>query len=528
MISKSSRKKKTWTPTEGRVLKRLTFSQLINLEIQLAKDAEADPVAIRRRDRSIGKQLDHTNLSRPELFERWLRLIGNQSAFKPGQMYAMGMRILSYVLVILGLISGISAASAILHYDGSQPVNIVNFLAFFIGSQLLLYLFFCLNLLPDRMKIFLPFLGDLYDLLRQVGMLLTKAVSRLNDRDMRQFTRHFSERLRNIRLRQQFYLNIEKWLFISKTQLFSIAFNIGALLTCLYLIIFSDLAFAWNTTLDFPNSNFHKMTTIISKPWQHFAPEAVPSLALIENTRFSRLEGAYVRASEAKRAPELNPGDWWPFLTCALFFYGLVPRLIIFFMANWRLRANLGNVSLKTAQFAALYERLTMPMVQTTSPVKNESLPTNPSRSVRNQPGQIKYSGVGKVVLWGEFQLPQAQLERLILERFSCESWTAFEAGMFDNTNDATIPEKIAANLSVHTLVLILVESWETPGKAIIHFLKKLRKVLAENHEIVIGLVNTLDQSVVPDVEDWQAWQTAIIQVGDPYCRVVAMAEELV
>ncbi len=462
-------------------MKRLKFSQLINLEIQLLKDAEADPLEIRLRDREIGRKLHDSGSSITGLFLHWLKLAGGENARKPGDMYNTGMHLLAYILFFSGLATGLSAGSAVLHFDGTQPVNIVNFLALFLGVQFLTYLLFLLNCLPERIKKTLPFLGDFYDFLRQIALLISQSSSRILDRIGAEQTHLFFERLQRIRLRHKLYLNIEKWLLIRLSQTFSLAFNLGALLICLYLIVFSDLAFAWNTTLDLPDKSFHRLTTMVSQPWHKIMPEAVPDLALVEKTRFSRLEGTYLNAPKNKRAADLNsPGDWWPFLILALFFYGFLPRLIIYCFSLWRFHANLQKVSLKTVHFAALYERLIMPLVQTragsSENIDSQSRKLKDDSTVANKAA----AEVCKIILWGEPQLPVDQIQALVYKRFGCENYTTLEAGTFESRKDDLTLQQLAKVTGKNELVLILVESWETPGKAIYHFVQRLREQLPE------------------------------------------------
>ena len=42
---------------------------------------------------------------------------------------------------------------------------------------------------------------------------------------------------------------------------------IGVLLAAFYLISFSDLAFAWSTTLNLDAETFHSMLNTLSWPW---------------------------------------------------------------------------------------------------------------------------------------------------------------------------------------------------------------------------------------------------------------------
>ena len=104
----------------------------------------------------------------------------------------------------------------------------------------------------------------------------------------------------------------------------------------LRLVVFSDVAFAWSTTLvDLDAARFHALVTALARPWAWLWRDAVPSLALVEATR-SRLEGAYVQHAGGGRAvdPALV-GGWWRYLLAAIA-YGLLPRALALAVARLR------------------------------------------------------------------------------------------------------------------------------------------------------------------------------------------------
>lgn len=76
----------------------LKLAQLINLEVQLIKDSEADPVLVRHRDRAIGQKLTGKNVARPQLFLQWLDHLENPDALLPGKIYTDSLRIVRYIL----------------------------------------------------------------------------------------------------------------------------------------------------------------------------------------------------------------------------------------------------------------------------------------------------------------------------------------------------------------------------------------------------------------------------------------------
>lgn len=97
------------------------------------------------------------------------------------------------------------------------------------------------------------------------------------------------------------------------------------------LLLFTDLAFGWSTTVLAGETLVQQLAQVLSTPWRWFWPAAVPDADLIEQTRYLRI------------APESTPadraGDWWPFLLASLLFYNLFPRLLLTALVygRWRL-----------------------------------------------------------------------------------------------------------------------------------------------------------------------------------------------
>src|SRR6185503_4846300 len=141
----------------------------------------------------------------------------------------------------------------------------------------------------------------------------------------------------------------ERWRIMSLTQRTAFFFNVGALVTCLYLIAFTDLAFAWSTTLDVPASTMAKVLRAVASPWRWLG-SAVPTDELVSASRYFRMsEGYDPRALK----------DWWAFLLAALATYGLLPRFVLWQFASWRARAVRRALPLDHGDCQVAYERLT-------------------------------------------------------------------------------------------------------------------------------------------------------------------------
>lgn len=505
----------------------MTIAELFDLEAQMMKDHEADASELRRRDRRIGQQLESQQSNRHDLFLSWLKRLQTTGHPSPGQLFETGYRWLGRFLLLLGLLAGGGAAASVLSYDGSKPVNVVNFLAVIIGVQLITIFFFLLYSLPKFIKKYIPGNGEFYNFIRELSYLFSRLMAKLFEHLPSNHLNKLWADLQRLKVKQKLYSSVEKWLVVSLTQRFGLAFNFGALATCLYLITFSDLAFAWNTTLNISTHTFYSAVKTIALPWSAIFPEDVPSLELVQASRYFRLDDEYLNAPTETNIPRaIVVGGWWSFLVLSLVCYGLIPRLLIFSTAKLKLNRALNKIPYHSADFESLYDRLTRPLFETRSlahePISPEIQSSPDSKSI------LKLSAKScDVIQWGDFKIDEHNLSEIIQQRFGWKINHLLAAGSldYDESNLKTI-NFIAAQKDTDPL-LLLVESYEAPDAAITYFLNQLRNAIASDRHVIIGLVNrnAQQQWKPPSMVEWQIWKNKIAELADPYLRVEAMTE---
>ncbi len=507
----------------------MSLAELFDLEVQMMKDHEVDPSELRWRDRKIGQQLENLKSNRHDLFLSWLKRVQTSGHPSPGQLFETGYRWLGRFLLLLGLFAGGGAAASVLSYDGSKPVNVVNFLAVIIGVQLITIFFFLLFLLPKFIKKYIPGSGEFYNFIRELSYLFSRLMVKLFEHLPSHHLNKLWADLQRLKVKQKLYSSVEKWLAVSLTQRFGLAFNIGALATCLYLITFSDLAFAWNTTLNISTKAFHKAVQTVALPWSAIFPEDVPSLQLVQASRYFRLDDEYLNAPVESNIPKaMVVGGWWSFLVLSLVCYGLIPRLLIFNTVKLKLKRALNKIPLHSANFESLYDRLTHPLFETRS-LDHEHISDELEYSPDSK-SLFQLSGKScDVIQWGDFKINEHTLSEIIQQRFGWKIKKLLSAGSlnYDESNLKTI-SLIEAQKDTDPL-LLLVESYEAPDAAITYFLNQLRKAIASNRNVVIGLVNrnVQQQWKPPTMVEWQIWKNKIAELADPYLRVEAMTEDV-
>ena len=501
----------------------MKLSEIINIEYQLYRDTQTDPVEIRKRDREIGKSYADSGDDRTSFFRFWLKKLEDEKSY-PGQSISSALTFLRYLVFIFFLISGSVTCSGLLAYDGSRPVNIVNFLAVFVGFQFLLYLLFFLNILPGSIGNKLPLIGDFY---RFAGFIFTSIIGKASN----YFYKNKTESIREITVlyhraksRHVIYKKIERWTLFSITQLGGFAFSLGALASCTYLIIFSDMAFAWNTTLDISPELFHRIVSSIATPWASFFSDLVPTIDLVESTRYFRLDDSY----SGLHSSALTAGGWWPFLICTLIFYSLAPRFIFLMISSGILLRAQNRVPFLSAEWDSLYRRLTSPIFssQTEDVGHWEGKREKQNLNISDKhPSEFETCFL---IIWDEIDLPETELREILKTAFHWNIIETFYAGMLDNRQDEQTLKGFEGSKNNEPILLIS-EAWEAPSKALAHFLRRLRKNIIKNRMIVIGLIN-LDSKhniISPTQTDWQNWQDAVAKLNDPFIGIEPVTEEI-
>src|SRR5262249_30946149 len=271
----------------------VTLAELIDLEAQLGRDYGADPGALQARDRGLLSAAPaEASTSRTDVLRRWLAALrkAEPGRLHPGSTVSNALRAVRAAAVLAGLGLGWGAATALLRYTGQEPVNVWDFLLVFVGLQILLFvLLLCSFFLPvaalgtPLLGLFRWSISAIYPRLAGRG-LLGKDPARLAG------GKALWHRLRR---RRSLYHGGAPGVPLGITQAFGVAFNAGALLGCLRLIVFSDIAFSWSTTLlQLDAGRFHRLVHALAAPFGWIWPDASPSAALVEATRYSRLEGS--------------------------------------------------------------------------------------------------------------------------------------------------------------------------------------------------------------------------------------------
>ncbi|MBF0229645.1 MAG: DUF2868 domain-containing protein [Desulfamplus sp.] len=367
-----------------------TIGRIIDFEYFLREDMRcSDNEYLKKRDRDIYNNyvLPKGVTSRKEMLFLWLKAIkdsinnrDNNSNIFIGDMYEESLTILKAIFIIIGVMTGISLCVAFFSYTGQQPLNIAYFLALTLIPQICLLLILLASFIISRLKTSinlpstvrsktvrsnpsLPLLT--YSL---IGLLIENIFVSIKKRAIEKLFLQRSAKERElfistigiIKQEHQVYGS----LFLIQTfilmQLFGIAFNLGVLLYTLFRVFFFDTAFGWQSTLQISPELVYNIVKIVAAPWSWLFPDGVgfPDINQIVGSRIVLKDGIYHLTTD-------NLVSWWPFICLTILFYGLLPRVIMFFSGLIALKRSLENQNFDHGDCLNLVKRMVMVDVPT-------------------------------------------------------------------------------------------------------------------------------------------------------------------
>ena len=495
----------------------MNLEDLVDLEARIAADESADPHALRARDHAAFARIESPSTDRHRLLSQWLRALEKPDEPSLGRRVTTGFRLLKLVLILLGLALGWSTAAFLLHYDGSEPINVATFLLVIVGVQIVLLLL--LLAVAPLLRRFpnLPLFGDMQNLLRLVARGLEKLVDKADGRLSPERREAWQAARNRLRSRASLYQGVEQWLLLDATQVFAVAFNVAVLLCCLRLVVFSDLAFAWSTTLQADASSFHRLTSLLAAPFGWLVPDAVPSLPLVEETRFFR--GDF----DDGAAPSIDvevAGAWWPFLIASTVTYGLLPRVVLLVGAKVMRARTLHALPLDTPDVDRIVRRLRAPVVDTRADDVAEFSPEQGDGSGATLADRSSDAAVA-VVLWKDLPADEVAVREAVSRGIGAGVTAIHRAGGFDYESDQ---RAIASIAEADHRVVLLAEGFEAPDKSVRRFLAELRQEVGERRTLLVGLVTAEDGRLDPSRgDDVELWTNRLRVLNDPYLAVESM-----
>lgn len=499
----------------------LDLADLIDLEYQHELDRSGDAVLARDRDRDWGPgvmaelgvraedvahRLAGDRSVRVALSRAWLRRLRDRDDSMPGRRVAGGLGAVGWILILLGALTGWGAATAALHYDGSVPVNVLGFIGLFFVLQLVLLVAMMAVLLVRRRG------GGVGLFARLVGTL---AQSPWLDRFAGAAAAHGS--LRSI---GGLYGDVGRWVLFRTTQWFGVAFNVAALATCLATVTFTDLVFAWSTTLDVSAAQVHTYVAALGLPWS-WIEDAVPSASTVEASQWMRMEGRFVDV-EGAPSDSRATAAWWRYLVLGLVAYGLLPRLAALALGAAMARAAQRRVSLDHGGYQRLFERLLFA-------ARSRAWQGPDADRIRGDAPDVTAAGGAAraeveraaqqrprwLVAWGRLGGMAERLREQWVGR-GVDVVGTLAAGGADLAQDRRCVEDLGERGA--QWVTVVFDADQQPTKEVLAFLASIREATGPTVCLTAALLFDSGASFeAPDKDQWDAWDRSLRAVGDPY-----------
>ncbi len=514
----------------------IDLEYFLNLDRRVEQEEGED--ALIQRDRALYlKHLKASDAAGPAILLRlWLDAMRKRHAANllPGRLWDEAYQLASIFALCIGAVMGAGVALSLLVYNGREPVNVSIFLLVLVFSQLFLVgltiIFLILNSFRNRDKVPHPAISLVS---RLFSLLLKWLASKIPVKSLQEF----QAAVGNMRMMGQVYGSVYIWPFFLLIQLFGIGFNLGALSATLLRITCVDLAFGWQSTLEFGPYTAYSIVRFLAAPWAWLLPQGAgfPDAAQIEGSRMILKEGIYHLATK-------DLVSWWPFLCMCMLVYGLLPRIGLFVLGRFMLRRSLRQINFNTARFRPVIRRMTLETLSTSGLTEQETPQAklhvtdnhgSTDEQTMEQTGADTQKSNNPALYQPALVLvPEdlaEMLERESLERFGLKAgFNVTETDVVDEEcqiEKEPCGEEIRSRLQEHSGPVVVVrEAWMPPLRETIDFLKQIRRMSRQDNAIIILLAGRpepdggLRSATRQDVEQWQRQVAAI---GDPGMMVM-------
>ncbi len=317
--------------------------------------------------------------SRHDVFRHWLetqRQAAPAGTVWPGKLFNQARKVVSFLILVIAVVSGSLITASLLHYDGSQPINVSRFLFLLLGGQLLLLLSGATAFGLRRMGWLKPesgFIGP------AIQTALNQALQWLQKHGVQPCSAETRLQLHafygSLTQKQSHFQPLILGVISGLAQTFGIAFNIAAIVTTLFLVTVSDRAFGWQSSLDLSAERVHAMTSTIATPWSGILPAGAPTEEEIQGSRIYLKDGM-------RRLTNQDLVSWWPFLVCSLVVYGLLPRCLLWALCWLYVHRHIKRQRFDSLFCDRLWEAMTQKALETqTSPKSRPQAQPSPANS---------------------------------------------------------------------------------------------------------------------------------------------------
>ncbi|WP_179959344.1 DUF2868 domain-containing protein [Marinobacter changyiensis] len=407
---------------------KATLTLLLDFDDQVQKDQGQTAAFLHRRDRKFALACEADG--RHPGPANWLAYLGgfNRERQIGGSDPRLRVwRRVNLAFIAVGTLLGLVTMLGLLFYDGSGQINVTVILGF---------------------------------VLLQVSLAaLTSLQSFFGWRPWGQLPDMIARRLGRARPSGTVLRQLQPQLSARAAHAGGLAFGISGLLTLLGLVVVQDLAFGWSTTLSTAPEAFHRLVQTLAWPWQSLWPAAVPSLELVAESRFYRIEDAGGSTAPARW------GDWWPFVAMVWLCYIILLRFILLMVAISHLELRARRLLARHPGLKTLLYRMETPALETGNahsdaadqPQMTTSIHTHP---LPNASVAIRWAGAG-----------DNQLASSLLKSEQHLVLAAGGAATLTDDHETLQQARLTLGSGEPRAALILTHAWEPPTGELADFL---------------------------------------------------------
>jgi hypothetical protein len=377
------------------------------------------------------------------------------------------------ILGLLSFIIGFLVGLGLLSYSGQAPVNIIYYLLVTVLFPILSMIFALISMLTHgKVSNFFTLLFPLHW--------------------VEKFLNYISFRKKLSDFKMPFSFELSKWLFIERLQLFSLIFSIGLFLSLIVMVVATDIAFGWSSTLQISFESFHTILSSIGIAWAKIVPSAIPSLELVDMSHYFRL-GERLDSSMIHNADKL--GAWWKFLAMSTLFYAIGLRFGFWLITKQLLQNQIEKEFLGVEGVDKILREFNRPFISTQAPQPEKHL--NIVESIKEKIIPKEKDRYTALLGWN-YSMNEMKLSH------DTTTITARDRIVVGGSNSFTQDRDIAKTLSGR--VALYIKSWEPPTMDFIDFLEMIienRKV--EKVEIYpLGTVGKYYKNSSRDIFIWE------------------------
>lgn len=450
---------------------------LLDFDDQHHRDQQQTADFLHRRDRRLALEYQHQHGQAPDP-AAWLHTVtGHAPPAAGADARLRGWRRLGALFVIAGGILGVITMLGLLYYDGGRRINVTLIVA--------------------------------VALLQLLLALATSAQTWLGALPWRGLFRHGAPRWWPAPTPAPMLRLLQPLLAARVAQSGGLAFAICALLTLLIQVLVKDLAFGWSTTLRASANGYHELISALAWPWHAWLPGAVPSLELVEQSRYFRLDGS------VPPDPGLL-GGWWAFLVMLWLCYVLLPRLILLLVSQAQIRRRAARLLRTHAGAEALRQRFATPYVESEQEGDGGGLPSSSGEGA-NQAPTLPTSGT--LIRWAGAGADQPELARHLLSNPEAPVLAAGGAASLEQ--DADTLERAAQGPGP---LIIVTRGWEPPTGELQDFLADARARCAAATPLILVPLAASAEPAPAQGDTLAQWRRFVQRHQDPHLSVVGFA----